>query len=195
MKNEGLTPEDFARLLRWLDSNPKQAALKYETTRVRLITFFVGGGCGCDAERLADETFDRVSRRLTTGNVSESFDGDKVFYFLGFARNVRYEYYREPKPDEIPTQVVNRDQDKDDPDTEPELDCLDECVDELPQKKRWLVTEYYLFEGAAKIEHHQKLAQQLGIDIRALRLRVHRIRAQLKPCIENCLSRNDSTSK
>lgn len=194
MKNESLTPEDFDRLLRWLDSNPKQAALKYEKTRIRLITFFVGGGCGSDAERLADEAFDRVSRRLRAGEVSESHERDKVFYFLGFARNIRHEYHRELKPNGFPPQIVNREEDKNNPRPEDELVCLDECVDELPKKKRWLIIEYYLFEGAAKIEHHKKLAQQLGIDIKALRLRVHRIRAQLKPCIQDCLSRNDSTS-
>jgi hypothetical protein len=56
MKNESLTPEDFDRLLQWLDPNPNQAAVKYEKTRIRLITYFAGGGCGCEAERLADET-------------------------------------------------------------------------------------------------------------------------------------------
>jgi DNA-directed RNA polymerase specialized sigma24 family protein len=194
MKTESLTPEDFDRLLNWLDSNPTQAALKYEKTRVRLITFFAGGGCGCDAERLADEAFDRVGRKLRAGQVSESFEGDKVFYFLGFARNIRYEYYKTPQLDELPPQVVIPDVDKNNSDTEEELECLDECIDKLPKEKRWLIIEYYLFEGAAKIEHHQKLAQKLGIDVKALRLRVHRIKAQLKPCIEECVSRNDLAS-
>ena len=189
MKNESLTPEDFNRLLQWLDSNPKQAALKYEKTRIRLITFFVGGGCGSDAERLADEAFDRVSRKLKAGEVSESHEGDKVFYFLGFARNIRHEYHKEPKPNGIPTQVVDPEKHKNDANAEDELECLDECVGELPQEKRSMVIEYYLYEGAAKIEHHKKMAQRLAIDIKALRLRVHRIRVQLKPCIEDCLSK------
>jgi DNA-directed RNA polymerase specialized sigma24 family protein len=194
MKSESLTSEDFDRLLRWLDSNPQQAAVKYEKTRIRLITFFACGGCGGDAERLADEAFDRVGRKLRAAQVPDAFERDKVFYFLGFAKNIRHEYLREPKPDEFPAQVVNRDDDKNNPSAETELECLDECVDELPKEKRWLVIEYYLFEGAAKIEHHKKLAKQLGIDVNALRLRVHRIRIQLKPCIEDCLKRNPSTS-
>ncbi len=194
MKNESLTPDDFNRLLQWLDTNPKQAALKYEKTRVRLITFFACGGCGSEAERLADEAFDRVGRKLLAGQVPDSFERDKVFYFLGFAKNIRHEFLRGPKPDEMPAQVVYRNDDKNNPDTEIELQCLDECVDELPKEKRWLVIEYYLFEGAAKIEHHKKLAQQLGIDTNTLRLRVHRIRIQLKPCIEECVDRNPSIS-
>jgi DNA-directed RNA polymerase specialized sigma24 family protein len=194
MKNESLTREDFVRLLQWLDSNPTQAALKYEKTRVRLITFIAGGGCGCDAERLADEAFDRVSRKLKVGEVAESHTRDKLFYFLGFAKNIRYEYHREPKSIEIPTLVKNPEENENSSDAEDELQCLDECVDELPKEKRWLVIEYYLFEGAAKIDHHKKLARQLGIDVRALRLRVHRIRTHLKPCIEDCLGRNAVTS-
>jgi RNA polymerase sigma factor (sigma-70 family) len=190
MKNESLTPEDFDRLLQWLDPNPNQAAVKYEKTRIRLITYFAGGGCGCEAERLADETFDRVSRKLKKGEVSESYEGDKVFYFLGFARNIRHEYYKEPKLNELPTPIVEPEENKNDPDAEEELECLDQCIDELPNEKRRLVIEYYLFEKAEKIEHHKKLATQLGIDIKVLRLRVHRTREQLRPCIEACLRRS-----
>ncbi|HKY42414.1 MAG TPA: hypothetical protein VJM50_04930 [Pyrinomonadaceae bacterium] len=190
MKNEGLTPEDFDRLLRWLDSNPNQAALKYEKTRIRLITYFAGGGCGCDAERLADEAFDRVSRKLKKGEVSESYEGDKLFYFLGFARNIRHEYYKERQPNELRTPVVDPDENKTDSDAEEQLECLDQCIDELPREKRWLVIEYYLYEKAEKIEHHKKLATQLGVDIKVLRLRVHRTREQLRPCIEACLRRS-----
>ena len=190
MKNESLTTEDFDRLLHWLDSNPNQAALKYEKTRVRLITFFAGGGCGCEAERLTDEAFDRVSRKLKMGEVSASYEGDKAFYFLGFAKNIRYEYYREHQLDELPTQVVTPDENENDSQAEEELDCLDECLEELSKEKRWLIIEYYLYEKAEKIEHHKKLANQLGIDIKNLRLRVHRTREQLRPCIADCLQRN-----
>ena len=194
MKDERLTPDDFDRLLRWLDSNPEQAALKYERTRVRLITFFAGGNCGCEAERLADEVFDRVSIKLKAGQVSEDHNRDKVYYFLGFAKNIRHEYHREAKTDELTMPIIDPEENKDDINTEDELECLDQCIDELPKDKRWLVIEYYLFEGAAKIEHRKKIATQLGIDLRALRLRVHRIREQLKPCIEGCLSRNGVSS-
>lgn len=186
MKQESLTPEDFDRLLRWLDLNPEQAALRYEKTRVRLITFFVGGDCGCDAERLADEAFDRVSQKLKAGQVSESDNRDKTFYFLGFAKNIRLEHLRQRKSTEITTQLKGVDIDNN-PGTEEEFHCLDECMNKLTGENRRLVTDYYLFEKSAKIEHRRKIANQLGIDIKALRLRIYRLREQLKPCIENCL--------
>lgn len=194
MEDQSLTPKDFDRLLRWLDSNPEQAALKYERTRIRLITFFAGGNCGCEAERLADEAFDRVSIKLKAGQVSEDQNRDKVFYFLGFAKNIRREYLRELKPNEITVPVIDPNENKDNVDTEDELECLDQCIGELPTEKSGLVIEYYRFDGAAKIEHRKKIASQLGIDVKALRLRVHRIREQLKPCIEDCLMQNGVSS-
>ena len=194
MKQESLTSEDFDRLLRWLDSNPEKAALKYEKTRIRLITFFAGGDCGCDAERLADEAFDRVSRKLKAGQVSDSYERDKTFYFLGFARNIRHEYHRVPKPAEITEPVMRSNGNSNSEDMNKEFDCLDECMDKLTRENRWLVVEYYHFEKSEKIEHRRKIANQLGIDIKALRIRIYRLREQLKPCIENCLESSRITS-
>ena len=189
MRQESLTPDDFDRLLQWLDSNPEQAALKYEKTRTRLITFFAGGDCGCEAERLADEAFDRVSQKLKAGQVSESHGRDKTFYFLGFAKNIRHEYLRQLKPAEITSRVIGSNPDNNNEHTEQELECLDGCMDELTKENRWLVIEYYYFEKSAKIEHRRKIANQLEIDVKALRLRIYRIREQLKPCLESCLDR------
>jgi DNA-directed RNA polymerase specialized sigma24 family protein len=189
MRHESLTPDDLDRLLQWLDSNPEQAALKYEKTRIRLITFFAAGNCGCEAERLADEAFDRVSEKLKAGQVSESHDRDKTFYFLGFARNIRHEYHRQPKPAELTTPVVAANGNHNHDDTEQEFECLDECMDELTKENRWAIIEYYYYEKSAKIEHRKKIANKLGIDVKALRLRIYRIREQLKPCIDSCLDR------
>lgn len=189
MRQERLTPDDFDRLLQWLDSNPEQAALKYEKTRIRLITFFAAGDCGCEAERLADEAFDRVSQKLKAGQVSESHGRDKTFYFLGFAKNIRHEFHRQLKPAEITARVIDSNRNNNNEETEQEFECLDECMDELTKENRWLVIEYYHFEKSAKIEHRRKIANQLGIDVKALRLRIYRIREQLKPCIESCLDR------
>jgi DNA-directed RNA polymerase specialized sigma24 family protein len=193
MKEAVLTPEDFDRLLLWLDPNRAQAALQYEKTRHRLIIFFAGGGCRSEAERLADEAFDRVSQKLKDGQVAASHDRDKVFYFLGFARNIRHEYLRKSNPTEVTVPLVSPDE-KDSTDVETELECLDQCISELPTEKHWVVMEYYQFEGLAKIEHRRKIANQLGIDVKTLRLRVHRIREQLKPCIEDCFIRSGITS-
>ena len=56
-----LSQEAFDALLKWLDSDREQAAMKYEEIRKRLIKIFTGRDC-VEAEDLADETINRVSK-------------------------------------------------------------------------------------------------------------------------------------
>src|SRR5215510_3967797 len=62
-KLKDLLQTDFDRLLLWLDPNPEQAGELYERIRWRLIAILASRGCR-DAEELADETIDRVARRV-----------------------------------------------------------------------------------------------------------------------------------
>ena len=62
-KNWSLSQEAFDALLDWLDSDREQAGIKYEQIRSRLIKIFTGRGC-VDPEDLADETINRVTRKL-----------------------------------------------------------------------------------------------------------------------------------
>jgi len=50
-----------------------------------------------------------------------------------------------------------------------------------------LILEYYREEKRAKINLRKNLAEKLGIECNALRLRVHRIRTELRPCVLKCL--------
>lgn len=182
-KTWSLTQESFEKLLTWLDSNREEAAAKYETVRVRLVKYFVCNGCGDQDEDLADKTFDRVMKKLERNEIPEPFTGDKVLYFLAFARNIRLEHITDRKPPELPTPVIVPDR------TEDEDACLEKCVPILPQEDRWLAIEYYRFEKSTKIGHHKKLAEQLGLSLAGLRTRIHRVRERLRPCIEECLDR------
>ena len=58
-----LSQEAFDALLKWLDSDREQAAMKYEDIRKRLIKIFTGRDC-VEAEDLADETINRVVSKL-----------------------------------------------------------------------------------------------------------------------------------
>ena len=58
-----LSQEAFDALLKWLDSDREQAAMKYEEIRKRLIKIFTGRDC-VEAEDLADETINRVVSKL-----------------------------------------------------------------------------------------------------------------------------------
>src|SRR5205814_4694500 len=58
-----LTPEAFGKLLDSLDSDRERAAERYEQLRQTLIRFFEWRGAPFPDEH-ADETFDRVSRKI-----------------------------------------------------------------------------------------------------------------------------------
>jgi len=183
-KDWELTPESFSLLLQWLDSDPEQAAVKYEKIRIRLIKIFACQGCA-DPERLTDETFDRVVAKINW--LMTEYVGDPTLYFCGVARNVLKEDRRDrlnprplpPPPEQAEEELEQR-----------EFDCLDECMEKLPQENRRLVLAYYEGDGHAKIANRGKLANQLGITLRALRLRAYHTRLQLRECMELCLTQD-----
>ena len=75
-----LSKDLFDALLVWLDPDRELAACKYEEIRSRLIRIFKSRGSPV-AEDLADETFDRVARKLD--EIAGSFSGDPALYFYG----------------------------------------------------------------------------------------------------------------
>lgn len=179
MKREWiLTKESFDTLLAWLDANPDAAARKYEQIRTRLIRIFLCRGC-LESEDLADETIDRVARRLN--DIEATFTGDPARYFYGVANKIHLEYLRRKPIPRPPVAVDETDQDA------REYECLERCMQELSPKNRELVLEYYQEERWAKIDHRKRLADQLGIAVNALRIRACRIRASLQECVKNCV--------
>jgi DNA-directed RNA polymerase specialized sigma24 family protein len=169
--------DDFDRFLAWLHPDRDEAAEKYEKIRRRLTKIFESHGCA-EADDLADETFDRVVRKVP--EVADSYVGDPALYCYGVGRKVRLERcHRSPVPPPLPP-----------PDhwdeREPRYTCLDECMMELPPEDRQLALSYYADEGRTKIERRQKLAEGLG-GSNALRIRMYRIRAALHGCIDDCL--------
>src|SRR5262249_25577078 len=70
--------------------------------------------------------------------------------------------------------------------SELQLQCFDGCLDKLPIETRMLVMEYYELRKQAKIDRRKELAEELGIPVNALRIRIHRIRAQLEECVIHC---------
>src|SRR5437762_13444185 len=88
-----LRQNDFDRLLTWLDSDPERAGEIYEKIRWRLIAILASRGCRVP-EELADETIDRVARRVA--DIEGTYRGDKAIYFLGVFNNVHYVYVKIP---------------------------------------------------------------------------------------------------
>lgn len=184
--NTGPTKDSFEKLLEWLGPDREAAAQKYLKIQSRLIKWFMCNDCADEAEELAAKAIDRAVRKVAAGEVPEPYIGDKAIYFLGFARNLQHEHYRGRRPRELPPPVIHSD------DSEDEDTCLEQCMGKLDQEDHTLAIEYYRFEKAEKIKHRRKLAEQIGVGLAGLRTRMHRIREELKPCIEECLSRAQS---
>lgn len=182
------TDKSFNELLAWLHPEPETAALMYETVRADLIRVFLWRGCS-DPEGMADETIIRVTRKV--GEMAASYTGSPTSYFFGVAKNLLHEYDRKreinlsPQAEQfiLPTPISEEDDDS----SERVYECFEACLKRLEARERKLVVRYYEGQGKTKIEGRKKLADKLGIDLNALRVRTRRIRARLRECIEKCL--------
>src|SRR5437868_7686330 len=177
-----ITKELFDALLEWLDPNREKAGERYETIHAGLVRMFVSKGVS-DAGHAADETVDRVMRRLH--EIRSTYVGDPARYFHGVARNVILE---ERRRKEVTTDVV--------PDCltrEPERsemsECLAKCLQLLPEDKQEFILDYHLYQGHAKIEQHREMAGELSISEGALRTRAHNLRVILEKCVLECVNR------
>jgi DNA-directed RNA polymerase specialized sigma24 family protein len=173
-----LSQEDFDALLKWLDSDREQAAIKYEDIRKRLIKIFTGRAC-VEAEDLADETINRVTSKL--GELGTEFEGDRGRYFFGVANKVYLEYKRRKSPQSSPFSPPDSNQ------IELEFRCMERCIETLSDENRYLLLQYYGAEGGTKAEQRKRLAEELGIAPNALRIRAHRIRMGLQDCMKKCI--------
>jgi DNA-directed RNA polymerase specialized sigma24 family protein len=175
-----LQQNDFDRLLGWLDPDPERAAAQYERIRWRLIAILAARGCPV-AEELADETIDRVARRVA--DIERAYVGDRAIYFLGVMNNVHHEYLKRPTPlprlAEIAPDAAER--------KERTYLCLEQCLQKLTTNSRRLIEQYYAADKRAKIDLRKRIAQEFGINVNTLRLRALRIRGVLQSCINQCV--------
>lgn len=190
-----LTAEALDQLLCHFSPDPEQAAKLYETMRVKLTRFFEWHS-SISAERDVDETFDRVARRISEGEIISNLSA----YFSSVARLVFMESLRERTRTETLDAVpeIAAELPRDDDQNEARLRCLDDCLGRLPVESRKLILAYYHDEKRTKINRRKQLADALDIPLNALRIRAHRIRVNLEECVTNCLKswnpRNGITS-
>lgn len=179
-----LTEDSFNLFLSWLDPDREAAARQYEKLRLRLIMLFNNRGCAV-AEDLADETFNRVMRRLPA--IIKTYVGAPAAYIQTAAHSV-YLDYLDKRCEALPEQLTEW-QRQPAEDQEQLYACLEQCILHLTPHNRDLVMQYYQENKQAKIEHRQQLAEQLGIAVNALRIRLHRLRGTLLQCVETCLEK------
>ena len=191
-----LTKEALDILLACLDRDQDCAGQKYENIRQGLITFFECRGSSSPEDQ-ADETINRVARRLAEGK--QIYVENPASYFYGVARNVLKERWQAPDPASVPLESLPPMKElSDDPrrlherqlekyQREQQLECLEHCLEGLASKDRELIGEYYQGETRVKIQNRESLARKLGIPLNALRIRALRIREKLEDCVDQCL--------
>lgn len=180
MKHHVLIHSDFESLLEWLDPDRDKAGEKYELIRNGLIQIFQYSGCA-GAEDLADETINRVAKRVS--EIRDSYTGDPARYFYGVGKKVRMEYLKQRQPVEMPA-VLAAPQPED---VEQQYQCLDQCMGQLTVGNRTLILQYYRERKQAKIDSRRAIRGALNLKPSALRVRVFRIRETLEKCVRRCL--------
>jgi RNA polymerase sigma factor (sigma-70 family) len=182
MGKSDFAEEDFHKLLRFLSPDEEEAAMLYESLRHKLIKLFSARGCHV-AEELADETIDRVIKKIHDKKVydlKKIFIGDITRYFYGVGKNVWFEWQREKKTlsfDEYSI-FINQTIDINYALLESTLELF---LNDLPEKDKDLVIRYY----NSKPQERKKLAAELGINYPALRKQVSRIVSKLRDKIGN----------
>ena len=163
-------------LLAFLAPGREQAGERYEDIRLKLVRYFEGQHC-VPAEERADETIDRVARRVAAGEQIHTTYPCRYFY--GVARNVCLEWRKQQRRRLLQAAV-----DASVDETEPSVQqsCLVRCLDSLDPAARQLLEAYYLGPRATLPGH-------LGVTPNALRLRVFKEKQKLRACVACCLQR------
>lgn len=180
-----LTQEAFDKLLIALGDDRDSGGEKYLEIRSHLIRFFEWRGCPFPEDH-ADETFNRIAKRVAEGEQLQNPSG----YAMGVARLLVLEIMKSRQREqealnELPPPSIETAADDD----QARIECLRECLQELPNENRQLILDYYQGEKGDKIRNRKKLIESLGIPVNTLRMRALRLRERLQLCVENCVSR------
>ena len=178
-----LTAEAFGKFLRWLSEDDEMAIRKYQAIRTKLVRYFIHKGCP-DPDDLFDKTVDIVIGKI---DICEQCS-NPLAYCYGVAKNIWHQDLRERRSltlDENVASTVHPDPQI----HEHELKCLEQCLDRLPQSDRDIVIRYHEGQSHDKIETRKRLADGLG-GLNVLRIRMCRIRKELRVCVADCIERS-----
>ena len=165
--------------------------------RRRLVLYFERKRC-LTADDLADETLNRVTRRLEEeGRITDS---PPARYCYIVAKFVLLEHLRDPevrriRDVDVPERAGDPVRDPgDSADEERVAACLDRCLRALEPDNRTLILDYYRHEPRTKIERRRLLAASLGLTANALAIRACRLRDKLERCVSACRAASQSDS-
>ena len=190
-KDWTLTQRALRRLISWLDEGAGSEGGKYLEMRQRLVAYFDRKNCATPDE-LADETLNRVARRLEEEGAIESETPARYCYIV--ARFVFMEHLRAAQKGNALREDLRRqshglapfEADEDKEAKEKLLNCLERCMGKLEMLNREIITRYYIGKERVKIENRRALAAELGITMNALSIRACRIRDKLEDCVRRC---------
>lgn len=178
----------FDQLLTIFHPDRERAGARYRDLHLRLVKFFRWQGVAA-AEEHADEVLDRLLRKIAEGEAIANADA----YALAIARCVLLEARkRSEREAEMLRLVAPGDADEpqlEDDDAERQQECFEQCLATLTPTNLEIILRYYTGERQERIRARRELAASLGIDLNALRVRAHRIRAQLESCVVQRLGR------
>jgi DNA-directed RNA polymerase specialized sigma24 family protein len=144
-------------------------------------------------EELADETLDRVARKLQEG--TEIRTADPYRYITGVAYRLFQEKVREKQRQlkrkneyQVYAQRTPTIPDEGEEIGKRRLACLNQCLLKLEECERQLILRYHEGEKGDRIRNRRALAQELNLAITTLRVRAHRIRDRLEKCTRDCVS-------
>lgn len=190
-----LTQGAFQRLLEWLGQNSEPEGECYVEVRRRLVLYFDRKKC-LSPDELADETLNRVARRLEE-EVAIISDAPAHYCYivarLVFLESLRQRQRQEPLDERLsahPTASVaaRPEASEEEKERERRWECLERCIGNLEPEDRELIVSYYRGEERAKIENHRAMAAKLGVTMNALSIRACRLRDKLEACMHKCLS-------
>lgn len=187
-----LTAEAFTKLLARLGEDHERAGEEYENLRRTLIRFFEWRGAPFPEEH-ADETFNRIARKLDEGIEIKNMGG----YCHEVARLVCMEALKTPQSrraplDEVRLEAAPQDTTGAAAEKEQWLRCLDDCLSALPVESRELIKEYYSDEKRGRIDQRKALAERMGLRRDALANRAQRVRDKLEQCVTRCFKRKSA---
>ena len=178
-----LTRKALDRLLERLGPDREAAGVEYHSLRERLLDYFDCKGVQ-RPESAADETLDRVARRLDEG---EPIEGVQP-YAYGVARYVLLERLRSQLREQRASAGAAQEWlVPPDPAEEARITNLTRCLEALPPDDRALIIAYYEIAGGPHREGRKLQAERLGISYEALKTRAHRLRGRLESCLRSAL--------
>ena len=183
-RNWALTKEAFDKLLTSFGEDQDSAAKKYLEIRNNVVRFFEWRGCPFPEDH-ADETINRVAKRLAEGEAIENPSG----YCMGVARMLLLEINKERAREQraLGEMAYSQVAPSDASESEKNIECLRSCLQGLPADSRELIVEYYQGEKGTKIKNRKDLVERLGIPVNTLRMRALRLRERIRACVEDCL--------